>query len=581
MRMIFRTFLLGLSLVGSAVPIRAATTAPVVDVAGQWHGTLVTPGGELMLVLFVDRAPDGSLKAELESPDQAPGQKIPVASIKAEDGQLAFDMPVIHASFEGRWAAAEQTWSGTFKQGVELPLKLSKGPPPAKPIIMGLDGVWRGKVNRNGVDLRLILHIKTGADGTTAQLDSPDQLANGVPVQGLTREGQTMRFRLDARGLTYEGRLSADMQSMSGIWRAPNMPDAQVDFARSDEAATNAPAKRPQTPRPPFPYHAEEVAFDNPAQSGVHLAGTLTLPEGKGPFPAAILITGSGQQDRDETLLGHKPFAVIADYLTRRGIAVLRVDDRGAGKSTGDFSKATSADFATDANAAFAFLRTRAEIRPAAIGFIGHSEGGMIGPIAMATNKQVAFLVMLAGPGTATQRLLLAQRRAIGVSIGQSEAQIARAEPVMASLFKALASGATYDEGLAAARALLTPDALAAIGAPPNTSPQVILAQFGSPWFRYFFQYDPAPNLRAITVPVLAMNGSLDRQVLPAENLAGIKAALKDDRDVAIVELPGLNHLFQTARTGAVGEYADIEETVAPVALERMADWINARFRRR
>jgi len=581
MRIIFRAFLLALSLIASAVPVRAATTAPVVDVAGQWHGTLVTPGGELMLVLFVDRAPDGSLKAQLESPDQAPGQKIPVASIKAEDGQLAFDMPVIHASFEGRWTAAEQAWSGRFTQGAELPLKLLKGPPPARPIVPGLDGMWRGKISRNGVDLRLVLHVKTSAAGTIAQLDSPDQLANGVPVQGLTREGPMVRFRLDIRGIRYEGTLSPDLQRISGTWQAPNQPAAEVDFVRGDAAAANAPLKRPQTPQPPFPYRAEEVAFDNPAETGVHLAGTLTLPAGKGPFPAAILITGSGQQDRDETILGHKPFAVIADYLTRRGIAVLRVDDRGIGKSTGEVNKATSADFATDANAAFAFLRTRAEIRVEAIGFIGHSEGGMIGPIAMATNKKVAFLVMLAGPGTATQRLLLAQRRAIGASIGQSETQIARAEPVMASLFKALAGGATYEDGLAAARALLTPDALAALGVPPSTDPQVILAQFGSPWFRYFFQYDPAPNLRAIRVPVLAMNGSLDRQVLATENLAAIKAALKEDRDVTIVELPGLNHLFQTARTGAAGEYADIEETIAPVALDHMADWINARFKRR
>jgi len=581
MRMIFRTFLLALLLIGSSAPVYAAAAAPAADAVGEWHGTLVTPAGALMLVLFVDRAPDGSLKAELESPDQAPGQKIPVTGIKAEDGQLALEIALIHASFEGRWVPAEQAWSGTFKQGAELPLKLSKGPPPNKPVVAGLDGVWRGKVSRNGVDLRLVLHIKTGAGGTAAQLDSPDQLTNGVPVQGLTRDGQVVRFRVDVRGLTYEGKLSPDMQSMSGIWRAPNLPDARVDFARSDATATSTAPKRPQTPQPPFPYSAEEVAFDNPVQSGVHLAGTLTIPEGKGPFPAAILITGSGQQDRDETLLGHKPFAVIADYLTRRGIAVLRVDDRGAGKSRGDVSKATSADFATDANAAFAFLRSRGEIRHDAIGFIGHSEGGMIGPIAMATNKHVAFLIMLAGPGTATQQLLLAQRRALGVSMGQSEAQIARTEPVMASLFKALASGATYEEGVAAARALLTPEALAAIGVPPNTSPQLILAQFGNPWFRYFFQYDPAPNLRAIKVPVLAMNGSLDRQVLPAENLPAIKAALKDDRDVTIVELPGLNHLFQTARTGAVGEYADIEETIAPIALERMASWINARFKHR
>lgn len=588
MRMIFRSLVLASLLAGGTVPTFAAVPAPAaasataVDAVGTWHGTLVTPGGALMLVLFVERASDGSLKAALESPDQAPGQKIPVSTIKAENGQIALEIAAIHASFEGRWNAGEQVWSGTFRQGAELPLKLEKGAPPAKPVVAGLDGTWRGKISRNGVDLRLVLHIATGAQGTAILLDSPDQLANGVPLQDLARDGQKISFRLALRGVRYDGVLSADMQRMSGTWQAPNQPAAEVDFARdAATAAADSGPKRPQTPQPPFPYRAEEVAFDNPFESGVHLAGTLTLPQGKGPFPAAIMITGSGQQDRDETMLGHKPFAVIADYLTRRGIAVLRVDDRGVGKSTGDVAKATSADFATDANAAFAYLRTRGESRAQAIGFIGHSEGGMIGPIAMATNKQVAFLIMMAGPGVATQKLLLAQRRAIGLSMGRSEAEIAKAQPIEASLFKALASGATFDQGLKAARALLTPDAMAAIGLPPGTDPQLVLAQFGSPWFRYFFQYDPAPNLRAIRVPVLAMNGSLDRQVLPAENLAAIKAALKDDRDVTIVELPGLNHLFQTARTGAVGEYADIEETVAPAALERMASWISARFGQR
>jgi len=584
MRMIFCSLFLMLLLFESTAPARGQaptpTTAPAIDAVGEWHGTLVTPGGELMLVLSASRAPDGSLKAELESPDQAPGQKIP-AGIKVDGSQLSLDVPVIHASFEGRWIPAQSAWSGTFRQGAELPLKLTKGPPPVKPVVAGLDGIWKAKISRNGVDLRLVLHITTGPQGTGVLLDSPDQLANGVPVQGLARDGQKVSFRLDIRGARYEGTLTPDMQQMSGIWHGPAQPAAQVNFVRDKATAANIAPKRPQTPQPPFPYRAEDVAFGNPTQSGVHLAGTLTLPAGNGPFPAAILITGSGQQDRDETILGHKPFAVIADYLTRRGIAVLRVDDRGMGKSIGDVSKATSADFATDANAAFSFLRTRLEIRPDGIGFIGHSEGGMIGPIAMATNKEVAFLIMLAGPGMATERLLLAQRRAIGLSIGRSEAEIARAQPVEASLFGALASGATYEEGLSAARALLTPDAMAAIGASPGMDPQVILAQFGSPWFRYFFQYDPTPNLRVIRVPVLAMNGSLDQQVIPTDNLAAIKAALKDDRDVTIVELPGLNHLFQTAKTGGPGEYADIQQTVAPIALQRMASWINARFGRR
>lgn len=573
-----RMFLALLLLVGLAIPQAGFTQATAPDPVGDWHGALQTPVGPLTLVLTISRAPDGSLKAALESVDQAPGVKIPASGISAKDDQLAVEIAQIGAAFEGHWVPAEQSWSGIFKQGVDLPLTLVKGLPLAKPVVAGLDGTWTGTVTRNGVALRLILHIHTTPQGTAVLLDSPDQMANGVAVQSLAREGRHVSFRIAASGASYQGTLSEDNAHIAGILTAPNRPDAPVDFSRGQVTGEQMPPRRPQTPQPPFPYAAEEVAFDNPVESGVHLAGTLTLPAGKGPFPAAILITGSGQQDRDETLLGHKPFWVIADYLSRRGIAVLRVDDRGMGKSTGDVANATSADFATDSNAAFAYLRTRKDIRPNAIGFIGHSEGGMIGPIAMATNRQVAFLIMMAGPGTALDQLLLTQRRLIGASMGRSEAEMDRSEPVIAALIRAVASGATYADGLAAARAVLTPEAMTALGAPPTADRQIILAQLATPWFRYFFRYDPAPNLRAIQVPVLAMNGSLDRQVPPTENLAAIRAALKSNKDATIVELPGLNHLFQTAKTGAVGEYAEIEETVAPIALDRMAMWINARF---
>jgi len=572
----------------AGIPILAAGPAcaqVAPDPVGDWHGALPTPIGELTLVLSVARRPDGSLNAQLESRDQAPGTKFPATSISVTGEELAFDISSLHASFKGRWIAAEQAWQGTFSQGADLPLKLVKGAPPPRPVIAGMEGLWNGKVTRNGVDLRMILRIRTTPVGTVIMLDSPDQLANGLPVRDFSRDGRKVGFRIGASGAEaaaisprFEGLLSEDGQTLSGRWSAPNQPTLDLAFVRSTQSADRQPPARPQTPKPPFPYKAEEVAFDNPAAAGVHLAGTLTLPEGAGPFPAAILITGSGQQDRDETIMGHKPFAVIADALTRRGIAVLRVDDRGVGKSTGPFANATSADFATDSNAAFAYLRTRKDIRPDAIGFIGHSEGGLIGPIAMADNSQVAFLVMLAGPGTALDRLLLTQRRLLGATMGQSEAEMNRAEPVMAALFKAVASGNSYEEGLAAARAVLTPEAMTAIGAPPGMDKEMLLRQVASPWFRYFFRYDPTPNLRRITVPVLALNGSLDRQVPPAENLAAIKAALKDNRDVTAAELPGLNHLFQTAKTGAIGEYAEIEETIAPAVLDRMASWINARF---
>lgn len=567
-----------LLLVGLAMPQALSAQATAPDPVGDWHGALQTPQGPITLVISVSRAPDGSLKATVENADQGPGQKVPISSITVKDGQFTFAVAQVGASFTGNWVPAEQSWNGIFRQGLELPLKLLKGPLPAKPVVAGLDGTWNGTITRNGATLRLILHIVTTAQGTAVLLDSPDQLAYAVPVQDLAREGQKVSFRIALSGATYQGTLSADNQHIAGTLIVPNRPDAPVDFTRGQATAASTQAKRPQTPQPPFPYAAEEVAFDNPAEKAVHLAGTLTLPSGKGPFPAAILITGSGQQDRDETLMGHKPFWIIADYLSRRGIAVLRVDDRGMGKSTGEVAKATSADFATDSNAAFAYLRTRKEIRQNAIGFIGHSEGGMIGPIAMSTNKRAAFLIMMAGPGTALDQLMLSQRRLIGTAMGMSEADLDRIEPVMAALFKAIASGATQEDGLAAARAVLTPQAMTALGITSDAGKEAILAQIGSPWFRYFLRYDPAPNLRAIRVPVLAMNGSLDRQVPPGANLAAIRAALKDNKDATIVELPGLNHLFQTAKTGALGEYAEIEEDVAPITLDRMATWINARF---
>jgi fermentation-respiration switch protein FrsA (DUF1100 family) len=570
-----------MSLAAGFAMLGGPATAQPADPVGDWHGALQTPQGNVTLIVTVSRADDGALKAEVENPDQAPGNKVPTSSMSVKDGQFTFEVARVKASFKGAWTPADQSWTGTFSQGMDMPLKLVRGLPPARPVIEGLDGNWAGSITRNDATLRLVLRVRTSERGTVAVLDSPDQMAMGLGVQDFARSGNKVTFRMALAGVHYEGALSDDGASIDGTWTATTTPATPVRFTRTAETAQAGPPKRPQLPVAPFPYTVEEVAFDNPEQAGVRLAGSLTLPKGKGPFPAAILITGSGMQDRDETLMGHKPFAVIADHLTRHGIAVLRFDDRGAGKSTGDYSVATSADLATDANSAFAFLKGRADIRGDAIGFIGHSEGGMIGPIAMASNKAVAYLVMLAGPGTALDQLLLSQRRLIGTTMGLSEAELNQAEPVMAAMFRAIATGKTQAEGLEAARAVLTPDAMAAIGMPKGANKELVVAQVSSPWFRYFLQYDPAPNLRAIRVPVLALNGSLDRQVPAAANLAAIKAAMNGNPDLTTRELPSLNHLFQTAKIGSLAEYAQIEETFAPVALDAMSDWINARFGRK
>lgn len=558
----------------------SAQTAP--DIVGAWHGAIVSPQADVTLVLHVTRGEDGKLNAKIENYSQNPGNPADVTEIAVANGRLTWRVAAINATYSGTWNVAAQQWQGTFNQGAALPLNFSKGTPPPLPVVAGLDGVWLGTIDRNGASLRQILQFRTLDRGTFGVYSSPDQLVNGVPVADLARNGQAVSLTT-FRGLAkFTGALSADGTTLTGIWTVPNQPNATMTFTRSTPEAVAArrnPA-RPQTPKEPFPYKAEEVAFDNPDFPDVHLAGTLTLPEGPGPVPAAILLTGSGGQDRDETLMNHKPFAVIADHLTRHGIAVLRFDDRGVGKSTGNYGAATSADLATDANAAYAYLAGRPEIRSDAIGMIGHSEGGMIGPIAIASNPKVAYFVSLAGPGTGLVQLMLSQRRLLVSQMGVTQAEIDRQEPVMRALFEAIAAADTPEAGRAAALAVMTPEARQAMGMPPEMDAALIVNQVSGPWYQYFLKYQPAEYWQQVKVPVLALNGSLDLQV-PPENLAAIRAATTGNPDVTTVELQGLNHLFQTAKTGSVGEYADIEETVAPAALDLMSDWISERFVKR
>ncbi len=580
----FRIFLLTFATLFAAVLAIPGAAQDASEAVGTWSGAVTLPTGDLRLVLYVERADDGALKAQIESFDQNPGTKADVTAITVADGKLDFTVAPIGAHYQGTWDPEAQQWQGTLTQGQPMPLNLARGAPPPSPVIAGLDGVWVGTIERNGVRLRQILAIRTvEGRGTFALYSSPDQMANGLPVSDLARDGQAVSLAT-ARGVAkFTGTLSDDGGALAGTWTVPNQPDATMTFTRATEeqiAARRNPS-RPQTPKEPFPYRVEEVAFDNPAFADVHLAGTLTLPESEGPFPAAIMITGSGGQDRDEAMLGHKPFAVIADHLTRHGIAVLRFDDRGIGKSTGNYAAATSADLATDANAAFAYLAARPEIRHDAIGMIGHSEGGMIGPIAMAANDNVAFFISLAGPGTDLEQLMLSQRRLLSTQMGVSQAEIDRQEPVMAALFAAIRQADTPEAGYAAAMAVLTPEAKVALGMTPEMDGALVARQVSGPWYQYFLKYDPAPNWSRMRAPLLALNGSLDLQVPAEANLAAIRAATAGNPDVSIVELPGLNHLFQHATTGSVGEYQDIEETFSPEALTLMSDWLEKRFPKR
>lgn len=441
-----------------------------------------------------------------------------------------------------------------------------------------IGGLWQGSLKVTGMELRILFKITKGPQGNyTAKMDSIDQGVKDIPVDQVTVTGTTVRLDAKSIGGLFEGKLNDEATQMEGEWKqgGASLP---LIMKRVDKAPE---VKRPQEPKKPYPYREEEVTYEN-ARAGVKLAGALTLPSSKGPFPAAILITGSGAQDRDETVFGHRPFLVLSDYLTRRGIAVLRVDDRGVGRSTGDMSKATTVDFASDVLAGIKYLKGRQEIDGKKIGLIGHSEGGLIAPLIAAQSRDVSFVVLVAGPGVPGEKILYAQGALITRAVGADEKAVAKERALQKSIFAIVkrernekAAEEQLREVFKQTLQGMSEEERKAIG-----DPEVLIkGQIGmvlSPWFRYFLTYDPAPMLKKVKCPVLAVNGEKDTQVPPRENLAAIQAALKagHNKDYTTLELKGLNHLLQKCRTGSPTEYGGIEETMNPVALKAIGDWI-------
>lgn len=431
-----------------------------------------------------------------------------------------------------------------------------------------IDGTWQGTLNTGAGTLTIVAHLTSTKDGLTATMDSPDQGAFGLPVSQAARNGQTLTLEMKALGARFVGTISKELSMIEGTFTQGGGSLPLV--LKRGAAATVAPAppRRPQNPVKPYPYGEEDVTYANPS-AGIRLAATLTIPQGKGPFPAVALITGSGPQDRDEALMGHKPFLVLADYLTRRGIAVLRTDDRGTAKSGGVFATATTADFATDTEAAVAYLKTRPEVDTHKIGLIGHSEGGVIAPMVAARNKDVAFIVMMAGSGVPGDQIIVAQVVAGDEAAGMGHDQAIQAGQIEHKILDLVEQEKDETALNQKLRDILGP-------ALPAAQFDIVYKQLTSPWYRYFLAYDPAPALRKVSCPVLAINGSKDTQVPSQQNLPAIRKALEEggNKHFEAVELPGLNHLFQTAKTGAVSEYQQIEETISPVALEKMGSWI-------
>lgn len=433
------------------------------------------------------------------------------------------------------------------------------------------DGLWYGKLAVGPRQLRLAFTIK----GNSATMNSLDQRTGEIPATSVDASENSLRIEFAPLRATLAGTIAGD--HFDGTWGQSGVT-LPLKLDRVDAIPK---AARPQEPVKPYPYNAEDVTFANP-KAKITLAGTLTTPREGGPFPAVVLITGSGPQDRDETVFEHKPFLVLADSLTRHGIAVLRVDDRGVGASTGDRKEATSEDYADDAIAAVDFLATRKEIDPKRIGLAGHSEGGMIAPIAANRSKRIAFLVLMAAPGVRGDELTVLQSKAMLRANGATEDQIALFGDLQrAAITKVMAT--KDDTKLRDELRTVFNDALAKV--PPDervafgSIDALIDGQMKrvtSPWFRYLLAFDPVPLLRKVKVPVLALNGSKDVQVPPKENLGAIKTALSANKRATTMELEGLNHLFQTAPTGAMAEYANIEETFSPKAMDVIAEWITS-----
>ena len=435
---------------------------------------------------------------------------------------------------------------------------------------------WMGVLKISTVELRIVFKISENEDGSLkALLDSPDQGAFGISVDSVIYNDPNVKFDVPSVAGFFEGKFEQD--SIVGTWNqgGSSLP---LTLNRSGEIE---PPKRPQEPEAPLPYIEEDVSYEN-KEAGLNLAGTFTYPENTDNLPVVILISGSGPQNRDEELLGHKPFLVLADHLTRNGIAVLRFDDRGIGKSTGDFTSATTEDFVSDAIAGIEYLKTRREVDQDKIGLIGHSEGGLIAPLAAVHHDNVDFIVMMAGPGMSGKEILRLQTALIMRTQGVDEESITKEVESAMKLYDivinekdSLAAREKIRKVFDARYAGMTEEEKAQTGNPDNYYNQQLNILL-SPWFRFFLEYDPYETLTKVDIPVLAINGEKDLQVPPKENLSLIEKALKEggNKNYKVVELKGLNHLFQEAETGSPNEYAKIEQTISPEALNIITDWI-------
>jgi uncharacterized protein len=553
----------------------------VASVEGDWDGKLVVGSETIPLVIHLSNS-QGKWQGTLDSPAQG-GFDIPMSQVIFKDNHLMFELEKMGIHYEGTYDAANDSIQGTFIQGASLTLDFKRAVKQKYEAHMEQEtllGVWSGVIETPMSPLSFVIHVALKDGKLVATADSPDQGATGIPIEKVNIKDGEVTFKMESIGASYTARFLIGKDVLDGQFK---QGPAVLPLTMDKKPLETKQANRPQTPKAPFAYDVEEVVVHN-AKANIDLAGSLTLPKDRKIRAAAILITGSGGQDRDETLFGHKPFLVIADHLTKQGYAVLRMDDRGMGGSGGSMETSTSADFVTDIEAAMNFLQKRADMPKNKIGLIGHSEGGMIAPMLAAQRNDVAFVIMMAGPGIKIVDLYTQQRELVFSTMGlpaESVSQITRLDRIAFDKINQLPLGAGPDESLLKIGQRI----FASAGAPDEETQtkqaKELMKAWTSTWFRYFLQFDPEPFLAETKAPILAINGELDIQVTAKENLAGIKETLANNShpDFETKAYPQLNHLFQPAKTGAITEYAKIEQTIAPIVLEDIAKWLNKRFK--
>jgi pimeloyl-ACP methyl ester carboxylesterase len=436
-----------------------------------------------------------------------------------------------------------------------------------------LIGHWKGVIQLPGRKFSFVFKFSADAQkGIKGFLDLPEQSEQDIPVDDIRITGNSVYFDIKKIQRKFEGEISADKTKIVGFYVRSEGMRLPLTLEKLDSAFS---LKRPQTPQPPFPYKEDPVVIVN-KDDQTKLAGTLTIPEGAGPFPAIILISGSGAQDRDETAFSHKPFLVLADYFTRRGTAALRCDDRGAGESGGEHLAATTSVRAMDVGHMMEYLLTRKEIDPKGIFLLGHSEGTIIAALAASRDPLVAGMVLLGAPGLSVEENLYLQNARLRKAEGAGHEAIAQAEALQRKIFSVVKDVVDDTEARAKLREIYSSDNYERLNNAQKKSVDERIGTLLTPYFRDIIKCDPAPVLGKVSCPVLAIIGEKDMQCPPEENIPALEKALRagGNQRFRVIEMEGLNHMMQSSATGAMSEYASIEETISPQVLAAISDWL-------